>query len=112
MIKFAWLKILKARVIHMINFAWLKTDEQNQNDDQILKARVSHMIKFTWLKTNEHNHNDDQILKARVSHMIKFTWLKTDEQFFLKRKTKIKAYRKLKKTSHAQPMKKRHMPIT
>ena len=52
-------------------------DEYNHNDDQILKARVSHMIKFAWLKTDKYNHNDDQILKARVSHMINFAWLKT-----------------------------------
>ena len=40
------------------------------------------MINFAWLKIDKHNHNDDQILKVRVSHMIKFAWLKTEEQFF------------------------------
>ena len=57
----------------MIKFM-LKTDEYNYNDELILKARVSHMIKFAWLKIDKYNYNDDQILKVRVSHMIKFPW--------------------------------------
>ena len=46
--------------------------------NEILKARVSHMIKYAWLKINKYDHNDDQILKARVSHMIKLTRLKNN----------------------------------